>query len=608
MLLTEKEWFIDDEGRSVLLRGVNLGGSTKVPFSPDGAAHKTDFSDQISFVGRPFPPDEADDHYSRLKSWGFNCLRFLTTWEAIEHKGPKEYDTVYLDYLQEMVEKAGDYGFYVFIDFHQDVWSRMTGGDGAPAWLFKKVGLDVTTFDTTDAAVLMQYQYPHNYPPMCWPQNYHRFATATMFTLFFGGNDFAPHCYIEGQPVQKYMQTHYMNAAKQVAHRLKSLDHVIGYDCMNEPHPGFIGVYDVRTPLQIAGQSMPGLQITPFDAMVSAAGYTRCVNITELKRFGVKITGKTTINCEKVSVWLPGRNDIWRKEGVWEINETPVLLRPHHFAFTTPETFFSHYLNPFINRYAREIRKIHPGTFIFIEREPFHPETMEWSNDNRVVNASHWYDTIMLITRKFPTLYNYDVMAKKLVFTKRGIKAMYKRQLSQIKKASIKMGNIPTLIGEFGIPFDMNNKKAYKTGDFSHQIEALTMNYDALDSLLLHNTVWNYTADNTNQWGDQWNLEDFSIFSRDQKGGRAVKGFCRPYARKTAGKPVKMSFNQKKGIFLFTFEVDTTVKAPTEIYIPSVQYPHGTTITVTGGQYEKITDCILVYADSDQCTVKICRQ
>lgn len=622
MLTTEKEWFIDPKGRTILLRGVNLGGSTKVPSTPDGATHiKTDFSDHtdVSFVGRPFPPEEADEHYTRLHDWGFNCLRFLTTWEAIEHKGPGQYDHNYLDYLEEMVEKADDYGFYVFIDFHQDVWSRMTGGDGAPGWLFEKVGLDLTKFDATEAAILMQYRYPDNYPPMCWSQNYQRFAAATMFTLFFGGNDFAPHCDIDGYPVQEYLQTHYIDAAKQVAHKLKDMDYVIGYDCLNEPHPGFIGVEDLNAPVQVAGQCMPGLQITPFDAMASAAGITRTVKVAELKRFGVKITGETVINPEKVSCWLPGKEDIWRTEGIWEVkdthrNENPVLLRSYYFASVneTPVKFFTDYLKPFINRYALEIRKVHPDTFIFIEREPFHPESMEWtSNDAKnVINASHWYDAITLLTKKFPTLYSYDIMDNKLVVTKRGIKKMFTRQLSRIKEASDKM-KIPTLIGEFGIPFDMNNKKAYRTGDFSNQIDALTMNYNALDSLLLHSTLWNYTADNTNKWGDQWNLEDLSIFSRDQKngkndGGRAVKGFCRPYARKTAGKPVEMSFNRKKGKFSFVFEADAAVKAPTEIYVPSVQYPRGIAVTVTGGRFEKTKDCILVYADFGRCTVKIC--
>ncbi|TKJ22945.1 MAG: hypothetical protein CEE43_04315 [Promethearchaeota archaeon Loki_b32] len=79
-LKIKNEEFIDEEGRSVLLRGMNLGGSSKVPFSPNGATHiKTDFTDHrnISFVGRPFPIKEAVEHFS-LKSIG--VLIILGIW------------------------------------------------------------------------------------------------------------------------------------------------------------------------------------------------------------------------------------------------------------------------------------------------------------------------------------------------------------------------------------------------------------------------------------------------------------------------------------------------------------------------------------------------
>ena len=46
-----------------------------------------------------FHDPKAEEHYSRLHAWGFNCLRILTTWEAIEHAGPYEYDEAYLEYL-----------------------------------------------------------------------------------------------------------------------------------------------------------------------------------------------------------------------------------------------------------------------------------------------------------------------------------------------------------------------------------------------------------------------------------------------------------------------------------------------------------------------------
>ena len=87
---TEGPWFQDDAGRTLLLRGVNLAGSSKVPFTPNGATHLLEgFFDHrnVSFVGRPFPLEEADEHFSRLRAWGLTTLRFLVTWEAIEHAG-----------------------------------------------------------------------------------------------------------------------------------------------------------------------------------------------------------------------------------------------------------------------------------------------------------------------------------------------------------------------------------------------------------------------------------------------------------------------------------------------------------------------------------------
>ncbi len=75
-LKIKNEWFIDDKGRSVLLRGINLGGSSKVPVRPNGATHiKTDFNNHrdVSFVGRTFPINEAAEHNKRLKQWCFNC-------------------------------------------------------------------------------------------------------------------------------------------------------------------------------------------------------------------------------------------------------------------------------------------------------------------------------------------------------------------------------------------------------------------------------------------------------------------------------------------------------------------------------------------------------
>jgi hypothetical protein len=110
----------------------------------------------------------------------------------------------------------------------------------------------------------------------------------------------------------------------------------------------------------------------------------------------------------------------------------------------------------------------------------------------------------------------------------------------------------------------------------------------------LNATLWNYTADNTNEHGDQWNGEDLSIFSRDQQtlpqdinsGGRALQAVVRPYARAVAGEPLRMSFDIKRKVFEFEFRHDAEVTAPTEFFVPNYQYPQGYSVEVSDGSYE----------------------
>jgi hypothetical protein len=116
--------FKDSHNREITLRGINVAGDSKYPKRPDIASHiSNNFfdGDDVSFVGHPFPLDEAPIHFARLRKWGYNTIRYVFTWEAIEHAGPGKYDDEFCDYTVELLRLAKDYGFYVFMDPHQDV-------------------------------------------------------------------------------------------------------------------------------------------------------------------------------------------------------------------------------------------------------------------------------------------------------------------------------------------------------------------------------------------------------------------------------------------------------------------------------------------------------
>ncbi|HLH62407.1 MAG TPA: cellulase family glycosylhydrolase [Ktedonobacteraceae bacterium] len=599
MISIKGSHFQDEMGRTLLLRGINLGGSSKVPFNPDGATHIRDgfFEHRdISFVGRPFPFDEADEHFSRLREWGFNFLRFLVTWEALEHAGPGIYDEDYLDYIYAVLKKAGEYGFHVFIDPHQDVWSRFSGGDGAPGWTFEAVGLDITRFQETGAAITHQL-CGGPFPRMIWPTNGAKLAAATMFTLFFGGNDFAPLALIDGEPVQEYLQRHYIEALEQVALRVRELPNVIGYDMMNEPLSGYIGCKDANT---YNGLFKMGKCPTVFQTMLLGDGYPQEVEVWEQRMTGPRLVGHHTVNAKMVRAWRDDVTCIWKRHRVWDVapEGAPRLLRPDYFSMVNGRQvdFSEDYYRPFANRFARAIHSAHPGALIFLECEINHqPPYWRPEDGPGIVYAPHWYDAFVLFMKQFSPWVGFDIFTRKLVFGPRRIRRSFAEQLAMFKRQSAEfLGSAPVLIGEIGIPFDLDNKKAYRCGDFSKQIRAMDRTMRALEDTLLSCTLWNYTADNTNQYGDQWNDEDLSIFSRDQQmhpqdmhsGGRALQAVVRPYARSVAGEPLRMTFDIDRKMFVFEFRHDASISAPTVLFVPNYQYPRGYRVEVSDGSYE----------------------
>lgn len=117
----------DRFGRYVHIKGVNVSGSNKWPATED-SDHLQLWKDvqgkTVSYVGKPFPLDQADTHFAQLQAMGFNAIRLVLSWEAIMPYGPDSVDDDYLDYITSIVKKAEEHGIYCLFDMHQDMFSR----------------------------------------------------------------------------------------------------------------------------------------------------------------------------------------------------------------------------------------------------------------------------------------------------------------------------------------------------------------------------------------------------------------------------------------------------------------------------------------------------
>ncbi|KAE9028700.1 hypothetical protein PR001_g10226 [Phytophthora rubi] len=583
--------FIDQHGRVALLRGVNLGGSSKLPF---GYGH-TDNQDMsaffdgaasVSFVGRPFPLEEADLHFQRLQRWGLTFLRFIVTWEAIEHAGPGQIDHEYLQYIRAVVDKAAEYNMQVYIDPHQDVWSRWTGGDGAPVWTLECIGLEPRNFESTKAALCLETcgLPASKFPKMIWPTNYAKLACATMFTLFWAGKKYAPKCFVDGVQIQEYLQSHYLDSLAALAEALKDLPNVAGYGTMNEPSNGWIGTKDLVN----SGGFRNGHAPSPFAAMLLGEGIAQDVEVWGAGIIAM-MRGKPLrverIDPKGVRAWKEGADCVWRKAGVWDFDAqgNPKLLKPDYFSGVD---FGTEFFLPFARRFTKRIQSISPKAMIFTEMPPTEIGDLVFpqiSNEDipLAVNAMHWYDMITLFTTTWRSYFTLDFATGKPAFGNAALRKLHQHQLAHVASfGREKMANAPTLIGE--------------------TVEALDNTIFNLESQLLSFTLWNYTADNSHKFGDLWNLEDLSISSPDSEAlarrlsgvrrrddsARALRAFARPHGRRIAGIPIKSQFDLKTAEYVLEYTSEKSVtSAVSEIYVPYAHYPDGYRVIASDGHF-----------------------
>jgi hypothetical protein len=419
-----------------------------------------------------------------------------------------------------------------------------------------------------------------------------------MFTLFFGGRGFSPRCTVDGVSIQEYLQEHYIRSVLQLVERVKDLPNVIGYDTLNEPSCGLIGQPDLHT--QTINPLKLGPMPTLLQSMALAAGIPQKVDVFKLGLTGFIRSGKTVLNPSGERLWLPHCPDIWQEHGIWGIDSAnqPTALKPDYFSNRDghPVHFNSDYFKPFVRDFEKAVRSEHENALIFVEEIPDQID-LEWSDTDpdRIVLASHWYDNLTLVKKTFLPWFTVDVRSMKVVLGRKNVKRNFASQINDLKThASAKMKNAPLVVGEVGIPFDLDQKRQYTTGDETTAIKAYDATLYALESNFASFTLWNYTSDNTNERGDKWNDEDLSIFSHDQQkgtgtiddGGRALTAVVRPYPQKIAGDPIRMKFDISSKLFEFEYKHRDGIESPTEVFVPLIQYPSGCHVEISDGRFE----------------------
>ncbi len=197
-LRVDGERLIDGDGREVILRGFCAGQRSKLP---------------------PFYPfDPVPDFDTALEkfadttcSLGFNVIRLLIIWEAVEPERGR-YDEDYLANYEKIVNAFARRGVRVIVDSHQDVASRKFCGDGLPGW-----------------ALAERYQDKQDkINCRLWEINYLTPKVLTSFDRLWSDKD--------------GIQERYVAMFEMLARRFKDQPAVIGFEPVNEPPPGYWGI------------------------------------------------------------------------------------------------------------------------------------------------------------------------------------------------------------------------------------------------------------------------------------------------------------------------------------------------------------------------------
>ena len=633
---TELRYFKDAHDRYVYLNGVNLSGSTKVPATID----------PISYVGKPFPLEEADHHFRILQKVGFNSVRLLIMWESIEPYASGEYDEEFLDYLEQVVALAAKYNIYCLIDMHQDMFSRhvrkyfdngtensglvfeetrervapfglndVVAGDGAPQWV---VQLALPEKNVGGPEWGLPYNLvsdrKNTSDMLPWTTWFLNMGTSLdldrCYASMFAGDLIWPNYTVEGKSIKDYLQDSYANAFAEVAKRVGHYPNVIGYETMNEPGGIFIMLV-INALLYNEAKDAPGGELGLDGALEILDTYLADQQDRGMPADQAELLREIIVDYDL----LPTNLAQLQKSGFWPASDTSPYRPDLGAAIAVNSNFNKNYLLPFHERVAHRILEADPDAVIFMEEamtlgdrgiagqwaQPMTPPT----GVEQYVFAPHKYTDI------YPFI-GFNQPPREFEVNEIRYRDYETMMHEAIDTAAYSFGNPPVVIGEFGTYFNYGGIDQSIENNYIVSTAILDPYFEAFEKMLLNRILWCYSAENDKFAGDLWNKEDFSILDFNGKL-RSWQAYSRTVPRATSGRIESMHFYSPLHYFepiedelvpVLEFEMEMKHKetdTATEIFVPPLQYTDGFYVRVSDGScaYDPKTFVLYWYPAND---------
>jgi Cellulase (glycosyl hydrolase family 5) len=524
----EDNWFKDKYGRYVIFRGINFAQRTKLP--PYLPLVQLDVKTaSCEDVQQEIQNREKD--LSLLKDLGFNVVRLLVIWKAIEPSVNQELKLLpdgerYLQLVKTIIDHLYyKLGIYTIIDFHQDIAHEDFGGDGFPDWTIKK---DVYYF----LYKIYHYFFEPDQLKRSW---YVKYFTNKLVRRTL--EDFWENRLINNTS-RIPIRSHYEKAVLQTVTFLRHSNN-------GRRHPGILGYELFNEPYQV--------NFTQKEFETS-----------HLNRLYSSIIGKMRIIDSKSFIFIEPRAD-WNLYPVVDIekllswkNRIRLKLKIKNISSLIEESKFK-------------------PKFELLKIKTYLSESDSLLNSLKEsgVFSFHYYDPKIM----------FLALTEKAFLNMRTKDLEWEELFNEMYHEAVSTGCIP-FITEFGanydwkIKIDEESEEIYKIDQKSQKIDNndnkflrayIDLQYRQIERLLLNSTYWVYDLYNTEKGNDNWNMENFSILGPKRKP-RHRKIIARPYPMRSSAKPELLFFDLKSKLCTIMLNGES-VDEPTLIFIPSkIQY------------------------------------